>query len=134
MRKIPIDFQKVVDYLSKRGIYVNLTTTTNFWGGGMNIINIHHKYNLEKNGLFALLHEAGHSLQGTEQFGPNHYKRIDEDEKPKLHNMHLFINEVDAWDRGERLAKRLGIKTRLGLTCECFIFSVAEAKKSPRDR
>ena len=110
MRKIPIDFQKVVDYLSKRGIYVNLTTTTNFWGGGMNIINIHHKYNLEKNGLFALLHEAGHSLQGTEQFGPNHYKRIDEDEKPKLHNMHLFINEVDAWDRGERLAKRLGIK------------------------
>ena len=109
MKLFPKNFQKVVDYLKGRGIYVQLSTTTNFFGGGVNLINIHHRYNLEKNGLFALLHEAGHSLQNTDVFGPNHYKRIDDTEKPKQFNMYLFMNEVDAWDRGEALAKKLGI-------------------------
>lgn len=109
MNNYPKNFQKVVDYLKGRGIYVQLSTTTNFFGGGVNLINIHHRYNLEKNGLFALLHEAGHSLQNTEVYGPNHYKRIDDDEQPIKFNMYRFINEVDAWDRGERLAEKLGI-------------------------
>jgi hypothetical protein len=110
MKKYPQNFQKVVDYLKSRGIYVQLSTTTNFFGGGVNLINIHHRYNLEKNGLFALLHEAGHSLQNTEKFGPNHYKRIDDDEHPIKFNMHRFMNEVDAWDRGEHLAQELDIR------------------------
>ena len=106
----PTNFQKVVDYLKGRGIYVQISTSTNFFGGGVNLINIHHRYNLEKNGLFALLHEAGHSLQNTDEFGPNHYKRIDDDEQPTKFNMHRFMNEVDAWDKGERLAEELGIQ------------------------
>jgi hypothetical protein len=106
----PTNFQKVVDYLKGRGIYVQISTSTNFFGGGVNLINIHHRYNLEKNGLFALLHEAGHSLQNTNEFGPNHYKRIDDEEQPTKFNMYRFMNEVDAWDRGERLAKKLGIQ------------------------
>jgi len=106
----PNNFQKVVDYLKGRGIYVQISTSTNFFGGGVNLINIHHRYNLEKNGLFALLHEAGHSLQNTNEFGPNHYKRIDDEEQPTKFNMYRFMNEVDAWDRGERLAKKLGIQ------------------------
>lgn len=106
----PTNFQKVVDYLKGRGIYVQISTSTNFFGGGVNLINIHHRYNLEKNGLFALLHEAGHSLQNTDEFGPNHYKRIDDDEQPTKFNMYRFMNEVDAWDRGERLAEELGIQ------------------------
>ena len=110
MKPFPKNFQKVVDYLKTRGIYVQISTSTNFFGGGVNIINIHHRYNLEKNGLFALLHEAGHSLQNTEVYGPNHYKRIDDDEQPTKFNMYRFMNEVDAWDRGERLAEELGIQ------------------------
>jgi hypothetical protein len=106
----PTNFQKVVDYLKGRGIYVKISTSTNFFGGGVNLINIHHKYNLEKNGLFALLHEAGHSFQNTNEFGPNHYKRIDDEEQPTKFNMYRFMNEVDAWDRGERLAEELGIQ------------------------
>jgi hypothetical protein len=105
----PTNFQKVVEYLKSRGIYVQIGTSTNFIGGGVNLINIHHRYNLEKNGLFALLHEAGHSLQNTNEFGPNHYKRIDDEEQPTKFNMYRFMNEVDAWDRGERLAEELGI-------------------------
>jgi hypothetical protein len=110
MKPFPKNFQKVVDYLKTRGIYVQLSTSTNFFGGGVNLINIHHNYNLEKNGLFALLHEVGHSLQNTEVFGPNHYKRIDDDDQPTKFNMYRFMNEVDAWDRGERLAEELGIQ------------------------
>lgn len=106
----PTQFQKVVDYLKERGIYVQLATTTNFIGGGVNLINIHHRHNLEKNGLYALLHEVGHSLQGTEEFGPNHYKRIDDDEQPTKFKMYQFMNEVDAWNRGEKLAEELGIQ------------------------
>jgi hypothetical protein len=106
----PTNFQKVVDYLKGRGIYVQISTSTNFFGGGVNLINIHYRYNLEKNGLFALLHEAGHSLQNTNEFGPNHYKRIDDEEQPTKFNMYRFMNEVDAWDRGERLAEELGIQ------------------------
>ena len=110
MKPFPKNFQKVVDYLKTRGIYVQLSASTNFFGGGVNLINIHHNYNLEKNGLFALLHEVGHSLQNTEVYGPNHYKRIDDDDQPTKFNMYRFINEVDAWNRGERLAEELGIQ------------------------
>jgi hypothetical protein len=110
MKPFPTNFQKVVDYLKTRGIYVQLSASTNFFGGGVNLINIHHNYNLEKNGLFALLHEVGHSLQNTEVYGPNHYKRIDDDDQPTKFNMYRFMNEVDAWDRGERLAEELGIQ------------------------
>lgn len=105
--KYPTDFQKVVNSLRERGVYVYLTNCTNFFG---NIINIHHRYNLEKNGLFALLHEAGHSLQTSEEFGPNHYRRIDDTDYPTKHNMYRFMNEVDAWDKGEQLAESLGIQ------------------------
>jgi len=123
MNQYPTNFQKVVDYLKGRGIYVQLSTTTNFFGGGVNLINIHHRYNLEKNGLFALLHEAGHSLQNTDMFGPNHYKRIDDSEQPTKFNMHRFMNEVDAWDKGERLAEELGIQ----LDTKAFFKSKEEA-------
>lgn len=123
MNNYPKNFQKVVDYLRERGIYVQLATSTNYFGGGVNLINIHHRYNLEKNGLFALLHEAGHSLQNTDEFGPNHYKRIDDDEQPTKFNMYRFMNEVDAWDRGEKLAEELGIQ----LNKKDFVKSKEEA-------
>jgi hypothetical protein len=123
MNNYPKNFQKVVDYLKGREIYVQLATSTNYFGGGVNLINIHHRYNLEKNGLFALLHEAGHSLQTSDEFGPNHYRRVDDMDKPKEFNMYRFMNEVDAWDRGERLAEELGIR----LNKKDFVKSKEEA-------
>ena len=113
MNNYPKNFQKVVDYLKGRGIYVQLATSTNYFGGGVNLINIHHRYNLEKNGLFALLHEAGHSLQTSDEFGPNHYRKVDDMEKPKQFNMYRFINENEAWDSGLALADELGLKINL---------------------
>ena len=58
---------------------------------------------------FILLHECGHVLQPVTNTGVNCYKNIDEDLKPKEFSMKRFINEVDAWDKGLKLADELGI-------------------------
>ena len=79
-------------------------------GRGSGKIFIHHNYNLEKNGLYALLHEAGHVLQDDTPYGSNHYKKIDDDEQPKKYKMYQFMNEVNAWDNGYELANKLGIQ------------------------
>lgn len=114
MRKtktFPKNFQTVVDYISKeKGIRVELTDSTWFVGHNSKLICIHRSYNLEKNGLYALLHECGHALQPVTNVGVNCYKNIDEDEKPKEFSMKKFINEVDAWDKGLELAKKLEIE------------------------
>ena len=39
-------------------------------------IFIHHNYDLTKNGLYALLHEVGHSLQPPTSVGSNSYKNF----------------------------------------------------------
>ena len=111
MRNFPKNFQTVVDYLKfHHNVKVMIDCATYYIKtDDEKAICIHHNYNLEKNGLFALLHEAGHALQNNADFGPNHYKRIDDMEKPKEFNMYQFINEVDAWDRGYELAKGLKI-------------------------
>jgi hypothetical protein len=111
MKSFPKNFQKVVDYLKDNcDVDVKLGGTTAYLGMGLRRIFIHHNHNLEKNGLYALLHEAGHVLQDDTQFGPNHYKRIDDTEQPKKYNMYQFMNEVNAWDNGYDLALELGIK------------------------
>ena len=110
MKKYPQNFQKVVDFLNDLGIDVVLNQMTCFMGWDTRKIFIHHNYNLEKNGLYALLHEAGHVLQDDTQFGPNHYKKIDDDEQPKKYKMYQFMNEVNAWDNGYNLALELGIR------------------------
>tara|TARA_B110000503_G_scaffold36200_1_gene59172 strand:- start:1669 stop:2058 length:390 start_codon:yes stop_codon:yes gene_type:complete len=113
MRKYPNQFQKVVDFLNKNGIVVSLRKSTCFTGWRDGNVFIHHNYNLEKNGLYALLHEAGHVLQTDNEFGPNHYRKVDDMEKPKQFNMYRFINENEAWDSGLALADELGLKINL---------------------
>jgi hypothetical protein len=108
------NFQKVVDYIFKeKGVRVQLSNSTCFLGHENKVIYIHRSYNLENNGLYALLHECGHALQPVTNTGVNCYKNIDEDVKPKEFAMKQFINEVDAWDRGLSLANELGIKLDL---------------------
>ena len=109
--KFPENFQKVVDYIFKeKGVRVILAGSTCFFGHESKLISIHRSYNLDKNGLFSLLHECGHALQPVTNTGVNCYKNIDADVKPKEFAMKQFINEVDAWDRGLNLAYELGIK------------------------
>lgn len=110
MKRYPKDFQKVVDFLNDINIEVVLNQMTCFMGHQSGKIFIHHNYNLEKNGLYALLHEAGHVLQDDTPYGSNHYKKIDDDEQPKKYKMYQFMNEVNAWDNGYDLALTLGIK------------------------
>lgn len=105
------DFQKVVNWIKEaRGVAVELGSTTSFMGHDRNLIIIHHNYNRNKNGLFALLHECGHALQPSTNVGVNAYKNIDMDEQQKKFNMGRFLNEVDAWNKGEMIASVLGIE------------------------
>lgn len=111
MKEYPANFQKVVDFIrNKKGINVRLSQMTNFMGHDSGIINIHHNYNLEKNGLFSLLHECGHALQPSTNVGVNSYKNIDDELHPKKFVLGRLMNEIDAWDRGFQLASELGIK------------------------
>jgi hypothetical protein len=107
-KSFPENFQKVVDWLNNRGIQVLIGRDTHY-SGYMKRIIIHHNFNLDKNGLYSLLHEAGHSLQPVTPTGANLYKSIDDLEKPRLFAMYQFINEQDAWDRALIIADQLDI-------------------------
>jgi hypothetical protein len=106
----PIQFQKVVDYIKReRGVEVVLGSSTCF-DSYSKIITIHRNHNLEKNGLYALLHEVGHSLQPETNTGANLYRSIDDTEKPVHFAMYQFINEQDAWNGGIKVADELGLE------------------------
>jgi transposase len=110
MKSFPNQFQKVVDYIkNKKGVGVVLGSSTCF-DNYSKTITIHSNHNLEKNGLYALLHEVGHSLQPETNTGSNLYKAIDDTEKPVHFAMYQFINEQDAWDKGVQVAGELGLK------------------------
>jgi len=109
-RKYPKDFQSVSDYIkSKKGVVVELGDITSFMGHFNRTIFIHHNYDLTRNGLYALLHEVGHSLQPPTSVGSNSYKNIDEDENKKEFEMERFLNELDAWNIGLTIAKKLNL-------------------------
>jgi len=106
----PIQFQKVVDYIKReRGVEVVLGSSTCF-DSYSKIITIHRNHNLEKNGLYALLHEVGHALQPEKNTGANLYRSIDDTEKPIHFAMYQFINEQDAWNGGIKVADKLGLE------------------------
>jgi hypothetical protein len=110
MVKYPKDFQKVVDFLKSYDVNVMIDCVTYYIKTeDEQSICIHHNYDLEKNGLIALLHEAGHVLQSNNNGVWNHYKDIDDMEKPKEYNMYQFMNELDAWNRGEELIELLDL-------------------------
>jgi len=109
-RKFPPDFQKVADYIyNKLGIVVSLGDTTEFLGYFDRQIIIHHNYDITKNGLFALLHECGHALQPPTNVGVNSYKNLDKNKYPTNYKLGRFIREVDAWNRGYEIARKLNI-------------------------
>ena len=111
MVKYPTDFQKVVDFLKLYQVTVMIDSVTCYiQTDDERTICIHHNYNLEKNGLITLLHEAGHVLQMDDSDVCNHYRNVDDIDRPKEFNMYQFINELDAWNRGEELIQMLGLR------------------------
>lgn len=110
-RKYPKDFQSVSDYIkSKKGVVVELGDITSFMGHFNRTIFIHHNYDLTRNGLYALLHEVGHSLQPPTSAGSNSYKNIDDTINKREFEMGRFVNELDAWKIGLMIANKLEIK------------------------
>jgi hypothetical protein len=59
--------------------------------------------------LYALLHECGHTLQPANNVGINAYKNIDSDEHPKKFVLGRLMNEIDAWDKGLKIAKEMAL-------------------------
>jgi len=111
IKKYPKQFKKVSDYLeSEFGVNVLLGQITAFMGHKNKKIFIHHNHNLEKNGLYVLLHEVGHLLQNDED---NYFKTIDEDKEPKKFKYHQYLNEINAWEKGLIFANKLGIKVNM---------------------
>jgi hypothetical protein len=103
-------FEKLKSYLENNGVKVVINEMTNFVQPERTI-NIHHRFNKEKNGLYCLLHEAGHWLQNVDvDYTQNLYKHltryVDNDKKTA---MITFIHELDAWNRGEMLAHELDL-------------------------
>ena len=110
MKTFPSQFQKVVDYLKEEhDVEVTLGQMTSFLGHNQKKIVIHHNYNLQKNGLIALLHEAGHVLQEPNG-SANFYKSIDDEDEPRKFTMYQFLNEINAWDNGVKLMKELELE------------------------
>ena len=110
MRTYPKDFQKVVDFLKSYDVNVMIDCVTYYIKtDDEQSICIHHNYDLEKNGLITLLHEAGHVLQNNVGGVYEHYKTVDDMDNPKEFNMYQFINELDAWNRGEELIELLDL-------------------------
>ena len=110
-KKYPKQFKRVSDYLKEKfGINVLLGQMTAFMGHTNKKIFIHHNHNLEKNGLYSLLHEVGHVLQNDKD---NLFKTIDEDMYPRKFKFYQYINELNAWERGLLFANEFGIEVNI---------------------
>lgn len=100
------NFDKVCEYISNaKGTDVRFGQITSYMGHRVNRIFIHHNFNTEKNGLFALLHECGHAFQPDPYVGINEYMKFNEKSKEFAEGQ--YRNEVDAWETGEKIAKEL---------------------------
>jgi hypothetical protein len=68
--------------------------------------------------LFVLLHECGHHLIGNRSTHQRYGYGYSAEHSPKikrtlLHRIDVLDEELEAWHRGQRLAKRLGIRIDL---------------------
>lgn len=109
-KAFPEQFKQVSNFLmSELGISVELGTCSRFTRSQKKIM-INQNYNLAKNGLYVLLHEAGHAFQPETHTGANRYKAIDDTKFPIKFAMYQFFNELDAWNKAIEIAATLKIK------------------------
>jgi antirestriction protein ArdC len=62
----------------------------------------------DKNKFYTLLHEIGHYIQGNSR-SPHPFTHHDSDKKTLLSMYYNMQEEIDAWERGFKLAKKLKI-------------------------
>jgi Zn-dependent peptidase ImmA (M78 family) len=103
--------KKVIQYLESRKVEVRKGRDNCYYPEPRTIV-----YNAQgsyTNQLYTLLHEAGHFLQEKSR-NFSAMSLIYEKSADELHTNYqkyrLLEQEMDAWDRGAKLAKRLGIK------------------------
>lgn len=112
---------RVLAWCAARGIQVE-DGPGNCYYVGLRLIELS-KRDSPQTRLFTLLHECGHVLcdktrpkrwpRGYQAIGtPLHRKSLG-------HSIECLAEEVEAWHRGERLAKRLGVRLDLDAFRKC---------------
>lgn len=118
------DLEKVVDWCKIRCISVVFDRvepgTAGVFDSGTNVITISSRYSAQKQ-LITLLHECGHYLLGDkandDRFKMGYAMHHDEAvTKTFAHKIACVEEEFEAWHRGWRLSRRLG----LSLSREAF--------------
>lgn len=99
--------KKVIEYLESRRLSVRKGRENVYYPDEKIIIyNASGSY---KTQLYSLLHEAGHFLQGKSRNFTVHNLIYQDKIYTKYQKYRLLEQEMDAWDRGLKLAKKLGI-------------------------
>lgn len=99
--------KKVIKYLESRKLSVRKGRDNVYYPGEKVII-----YNASgcyKTQLYTLLHEAGHFLQEKSRNFTVHNLIYHNEAYTKYQKYRLLEQEMDAWDRGLRLSKKLGL-------------------------
>lgn len=106
--------KKIEEWLNKKGFSLVLMGNTFDWMDFYNKDVYISTRQSKENQLYGLLHECGHVLIQSSPKYENRYPVINKTNKKlrSTNNFKLEIlkEEIEAWDRGKQLAKRLGIK------------------------
>lgn len=110
--------EAVVEWVDRRGLKVEFTNRRDagIFSSEEKTIYINSTQTYEHQ-LFVLLHECGHLLVGSEKPGAHHRFKLgypsagDPFLKGKfIHRCAVLEEEFEAWHRGHRLAKKLGVE------------------------
>lgn len=102
---------KVIDFAKNElDVIVKLNAESTCNIRSQKVIFMHFNWNMEKNGICVLLHEIGHALQPDEITCVEAIGKYEDGEISKEDVYRSVWNEeVDAWERGEQLAKELDL-------------------------
>lgn len=107
----------LIDWCSARGLAVNFSRKYGgVYYGDKKLITVNGRLAPEIQ-LFVLMHECGHHLIGKrspkERYGLGHQADDPDIKRTTLHRVDVLDEELEAWARGLKLAKRQGIKVDL---------------------
>jgi hypothetical protein len=117
-----LEYQKTIEvlrnYLSSKGTYLAKGNFDGYLHPDKTIV-YNHKLRNKDNQIYSILHEIGHMLAFTgnrqaykEKFPVLYKQRFGQGKQNKRTNryrMEVVLEEHDAWKRGERVAKKLGL-------------------------
>ena len=117
-----LEYQKTIEvlriYLSSKCIYLAKSNFDGYFHTEKTIA-YNHKLRNKDNQIYSILHEIGHMLAFTgnrqayrEKFPVLYKQRFGEGKQNKRTNRYrreVVLEEHDAWKRGERVAKKLGL-------------------------